>query len=258
MTTNYKYIYNTIDKQIEPALESVKCYACEEDNSDIVFAVNGFEISKCNVCGNNFASVRLKKEVLNERFYKYWLPSMFLNKGEDKAKTTARENDAEFQLGILANYKNPGKILDIGAAGGTFLSVAKIKGWDIYGTDISNKCVNKAKEFYGIDLFETEVEGIKEGGFDAIVLWNTLEHLYFPLREMKHLKSLLKDDGVFLIKIPFHNDTSLTKHHSLPYHIFNFTDESLDYFVNKLGLKILEKINSNDGEIPTLITVVGK
>ncbi len=241
--------------------EETNCRICKtEQESDIVLSYKDLELSKCKECGAIFASRRLKKELI-DRFYAKYIPSAFTDmereefreRGEKKLKE--RVEDAEYQLTILYKYVEEGKLLDVGAAGGTFLDIARKHGWSIRGTELSDNCVKIARLYYKINLFKGGIEDFRERGFDAVVLWNVLEHLYEPYDEILHLRKLLNKGGIILIKVPNPTLEILKKDPQLPGHVFNFNLESLKYLFDKTGFEILEAINGYDGELPTLVVV---
>ena len=49
-------------------------------------------------------------------------------------------------------HPQPGKILDVGTAGGSFLHAAKQRGWDVYGCEPNRWLCDWSKKHYGIDI----------------------------------------------------------------------------------------------------------
>ena len=95
-------------------------------------------------------------------------------------------------------------ILDIGSGSGFFLKRAKEKGWTIHGIE-PNKIASNHSEKIGIpvinDFFQNvEIENMKK--YDAINLFDVLEHVYNPTEFLKKCHQLLKSRGIVVIEVP--------------------------------------------------------
>jgi 2-polyprenyl-3-methyl-5-hydroxy-6-metoxy-1,4-benzoquinol methylase len=101
---------------------------------------------------------------------------------------------------LIEKWHIKGKLLDIGAGTGDFLVEAKKAGWDITGTEPSEKAksiaVNKGVSF--ID----SIQEIKDNSFDVITMWHVLEHVPDVNEQIMELKRILKPDGVIVIAVP--------------------------------------------------------
>ena len=95
-------------------------------------------------------------------------------------------------------------ILDIGSGSGFFLKRAKEKGWTIHGVE-PNKTASNHSEKIGIpvinDFFQNvEIENMKK--YDAINLFDVLEHVNNPTELLKKCHRLLKSRGIVVIEVP--------------------------------------------------------
>jgi 2-polyprenyl-3-methyl-5-hydroxy-6-metoxy-1,4-benzoquinol methylase len=102
----------------------------------------------------------------------------------------------------LINSLQPskGRILDIGAGTGEFLSVAQLNGWQTTGVEPSNKAkqiaINK-----GVSFVEA-LSQLEDRSFDVITMWHVLEHVPDLDHQIKELKRLLKPTGSLIIAVP--------------------------------------------------------
>jgi SAM-dependent methyltransferase len=107
-------------------------------------------------------------------------------------------------------------VLDLGCGDGRALSWLKEKGFEkLYGFDISKTCIERSKERLGKSVSLT-LGNYKDGlpykmKFDRILLMgNTIiADLEDPVKLLKNIKSILKDDG--LLYITCWNGDFLTK-----------------------------------------------
>ena len=140
---------------------------------------------------------------------------------------------------------NKGRILDIGAGTGDFLSVAKKDGWQTIGVEPSTKAksiaINKGVSFVE---FTTELEN---NSFDVISMWHVLEHVPDLDKQIKELKRLLKPKGTLIIAVP--NFKSFDAKHygkfwaafDVPIHFWHFSKTAIKLLFEKEKMK-LEKV----------------
>ena len=100
-------------------------------------------------------------------------------------------------------YEAPGKLLDIGAGDGAFIAQAADHGWECIGVDPAAK-PDLGLRTPGGGRF-TLVQGtLKDLGlteqFDAITLWDVVEHLDDPVEVLDKAVSLLKDSGILIVE----------------------------------------------------------
>lgn len=140
---------------------------------------------------------------------------------------------------------NRGRILDIGAGTGDFLSVAKNDGWQTIGVEPSEKAKAIAKN-KGVSFVEQTSE-LENNSFDVISMWHVLEHVPDLDAQIKELKRLLKSTGTLIIAVP--NFKSFDAIHygkfwaayDVPIHFWHFSKTAIKLLFEKEGMK-LEKV----------------
>ena len=146
---------------------------------------------------------------------------------------------------INSHQPNKGRILDIGAGTGDFLSVAKKDGWQTIGVEPSTKAksiaINK-----GVSFVELTTE-LENNSFDVISMWHVLEHVPDLDKQIKELKRLLKPTGTLIIAVP--NFKSFDAKHygkfwaayDVPIHFWHFSKTAIKLLFEKEEMK-LEKV----------------
>jgi 2-polyprenyl-3-methyl-5-hydroxy-6-metoxy-1,4-benzoquinol methylase len=141
---------------------------------------------------------------------------------------------------------NKGRILDIGAGTGDFLSVAKNDGWQTIGVEPSDRAkaiaINK-----GVSFVEQTSE-LENHSFDVISMWHVLEHVPDLDKQIKELKRLLKPTGTLIIAVP--NFKSFDAKHygkfwaayDVPIHFWHFSKTAIQLLFEKEEIK-LEKVS---------------
>ena len=147
----------------------------------------------------------------------------------------------------LINSLQPqkGRILDIGAGTGDFLSVAKNNGWQTIGVEPSEKAKEIAKN-KGVSFVAATSE-LENHSFDVISMWHVLEHVPDLDKQIKELKRLLKPTGTLIIAVP--NFKSFDAQHygkfwaayDVPIHFWHFSKTAIKKLFEKETMQ-LEKI----------------
>lgn len=154
-------------------------------------------------------------------------------------KTIALKN----KLKLINSESQKGRILDIGAGVGDFLSVCKNDGWGTVGIEPSEKAktiaINK-----GVSFVENLSE-LENNSFDVITMWHVLEHVPDLENQIAELKRLLKANGTIIIAVP--NFKSFDAKHykefwaayDIPIHLWHFSKNAIQklFYVQNLELQ---------------------
>ena len=102
----------------------------------------------------------------------------------------------EDQLGV-----EPGNVLDVGSAFGTFLKVASNRGWKPHGVEYSGFSSSAARDHWGFEIFNGDItmSPYEKDQFDLITYWDVIEHVIDPRANLEKANSLLKEGGKLLI-----------------------------------------------------------
>lgn len=143
-------------------------------------------------------------------------------------------------------YKKGGKLLDVGIGTGLFLKIAKKRGWDIYGIDISSYAIKSAKQTGAhLRVKVLSDKTFKENFFDAVNMRHSLEHIKNPQKILEIIYKILKPEGIICITTPnsfgLHAKIfgKLWPHLDLEHHVNFFSKKSLKKLVDDAGFKTL-------------------
>ena len=194
-------------------------------------------IVQCRKCGLKFVSPRSTQKDIS-KIYDWNYGNC---PGWGKIKPEAQLiYDKRFNF--MERLVQEGRILDVGAGRGEFLSIAKRTGrWQCFGTETSRYAVEFAKDEFDIALSVGQLENLdyRENFFDAVCLWHVLEHLPYPSRAIKEAKRILKDNGFLFIAVP--NDSWLGRRH--------FFKNAFKKAINRLPIKKKLKLKKMYPEI---------
>jgi len=99
------------------------------------------------------------------------------------------------------------KVLDIGCGGGLFLSLLKQNGADVIAIELSDSRAQYAKSKHGLEIDKHPIEHDfwqKEyaNHFDAVTLWDVIEHVNYPFEALQSAANVLKQGGILAIDTP--------------------------------------------------------
>lgn len=126
---------------------------------------------------------------------------------ETQLQANAKKFDS--QANILKQHLplQNARVLDIGCGGGLFLSLLKQQGAEVIGIELSDSRAQYAKSKHGliIDKHPIESDHWQSGYatyFDAVTLWDVIEHVNFPMQTLQSVAEVLKQGGLLLIDTP--------------------------------------------------------
>lgn len=137
--------------------------------------------------------------------------SQLTNKESLYIENQLQANSQRFrhQVEVLTKYlstKNA-RVLDIGCGGGLFLSLLKRKGAQVTGIELSDSRAHYAATKHGLEIHKQPIESdFWQKGytnyFDAVTLWDVIEHVNYPLQTLQCAANVLKKDGLLMIDTP--------------------------------------------------------
>lgn len=121
------------------------------------------------------------------------------------------------------------------------------KGCSVVGIDIEREAINWARLYYpGPRFYVADVHSLYPSKFDAVVSFETIEHLKNPERALRNFR----DIAPYLVvsvpnedKVPFKAEDYLTD--SYP-HLRHYRPEEFEALLNKTGWAVHEKYTQTD------------
>lgn len=177
----------------------VNCPTCNLHSSHLLFKKNGGQYVYCNNCEHVYLENQLKESILFEFYAKYPTSSLewHINESDFYRKIYLSGLD------LLPSKPDQSHVLDIGCSSGYFLSIAQEQGYEISGVEPNQKESKYALD-NGINIIGSSLKDIQQAQitFDAITLWDVLEHIKDPVNYLKSLRMFLKPNGYVFVQIP--------------------------------------------------------
>ncbi len=221
-------------------LEETPCPLCETPGGTPIQREGSFQMVRCPSCQFVYLNPRPTNEALLN-FYQNYLP-------EDESSIEAWQKMMQpvFKRAahLLHKYKDKGRLLDVGAGFGFFLSEMKSRGWEVMGVEISQKGMDYARDVLGVKIYPGPLEKVAfaENYFDAVTAFYVIEHLPNPIVFIKECHRVLKPGGVCLLRYP--HTTPIKKLlrlfgiknrlYDLPAHLSDFSPEIIQRCLEKV------------------------
>jgi SAM-dependent methyltransferase len=141
----------------------------------------------------------------------------------------------------------PGRVLEIGCASGSFLHAMALKGWDVEGLEFSEKAVHAARTL-GYKIYRNTLETAPDPvrSYDLIVGWMVFEHLHNPVLALQKLHRWIRSGGWLVLSVPNagSREFKIFKDRwyalQLPNHLYHYTPVTLQRLFNREGWRIVK------------------
>lgn len=212
---------------------------------------DGYDIVQCQSCGVLFRADLPDSDSLREIYgAAYFAASAGDTGGQGYADYLGEEANhranARARLRLLERHLAPGRLLDVGCAAGFFLDEARGAGWDGQGVEVSSGMVDHGQNQLGLSVHAAPFADVEldAGTFDAVTMWDYIEHSADPAGDLRHASRLLRSGGVLALSTGDARSMiarlSGSRWHLLTprHHNFFFTRPSLQQAFTNAGLKV--------------------
>jgi SAM-dependent methyltransferase len=178
-------------------IDRPSCLVCGDVRLAQRFVQRGYPVCRCLGCGLEFVTPIPSSEELAEYYDQgYAVPlERYAAAGQRNA---ARIADLERWCPAR------GRLLELGASYGHSLALARERGWEVAGVELSPTASEHARNHFGLNVFTCDLADapLEPGSFDAVIMWHVLEHVRNPQAQLLHLATLLKPGGILGLRVP--------------------------------------------------------
>jgi 2-polyprenyl-3-methyl-5-hydroxy-6-metoxy-1,4-benzoquinol methylase len=238
------------------------CPLCSGAGFHTLFVKNGIDIVACKRCGFVFSDFAVQGQSAD--FFKNFYNLSYFS-GEQKTcgtdsfgydenyfsgKRAEKSHIAGSELKQIEKLKpEKGKLLEIGCAAGYFLRVARDRGWNAFGLELSDAAAEFGRKQLGLDIETGTIETTRypNESFDVIVGMDVIEHVPDPHIFVKRAGELLKENGLLMVATP--NVASLAAwlrkskwpHFRPPEHLHYFAPKTIAYLISPHFARVIAR-----------------
>jgi SAM-dependent methyltransferase len=148
-----------------------------------------------------------------------------------------------------------GRMLDLGCGVGVTLRAfhALAPHWQIEGFDPHLKDADGLLKLPGVAaIYGGALEELPTG-YRCIACFHVLEHIVEPFDTLRTVRTLLADDGVFVVQVPYYRDNPFDL--AIADHCSHFTPQSISALFARAGLEV---VSCSTSVVPREMTVVAR
>lgn len=223
-----------------------------------------FPLVECRACGMRFLAVQPAPEALAELYSASYFVSDYRCGRSDAPYSNESAFRAEDE-GLLAEFARlgpPGRLLEVGSAGGWLLKHAIERGWRAQGVELSEAGVTHARAL-GLEVAHGDLAAaaLPAAAFDLVYMGDVLEHVPDCRAVLAEVRRVLRPGGHLYMRGPI-TTHSLARSlalalygasgrvitlHEPPYHLWEFRPAPLAGLCRRVGL---EAVSIRQSKIP--------
>jgi len=225
------------------------CILCDSSKSKVVAEIPDlwlerldkiFKYVQCENCGLIYQSPGLSREQL----MKYY---SFEYRQTQAKKTYFHCIGLRRRAKIVTGNRNHGVLLDIGSGNGEFIRFMRDNyNWEVVGLEIDCELAKTSVNLHQLKVFCGTLEEVNfnNNQFDAITLWDTLEHVPDPSNTLKEIRRIIKPDGILILRLPNYDsrDARLFGKYwcgfDSPRHLFVFSERTINELLMKANFHV--------------------
>ncbi|QUH19018.1 class I SAM-dependent methyltransferase [Alkaliphilus sp. B6464] len=224
-----------------------------EDNKELINPIRKWV--KCTNCNLIYANPLPAEEKLNKYYSEIAKEKFGGIYGDIDARFEFLVNMSNKRLEKIEGYTSGAKtLLDIGTGIGVFTGTALDRGWKAEGLELTPEDCQYAKDKFELELKQENFYLFNEDRkYDVVTLFEVIEHLQTPLKDLKQINKLIKDNGILVVATPI-QDTLYGKKMkennvfwNVVTHLSYFTKDVMLNYLEEAGFEVLEISGSNEG-----------
>lgn len=225
------------------------CPTCGDAQSRQELQKDHFTLVRCVVCDTIYVSPAFDEEhyksVYGSADYQAIMRDLGESSHDYRVARFGRERVETMRRYVQVEEDQTPAYLDVGCSTGFVVEAARDYGWRACGIDLNASAIAFGRE-RGLDVRVAALEdpGFAPGSFDAISLFDVLEHLLHPATTLRHCLELLRIGGIIYLYVPNYDSASrllmgADAHFIWPTHHLNYyTPITLANFLERHGLQV--------------------
>ncbi len=238
--------------------ETVSCNLCDGTLDEPYLVVQDrllarAEVSatlvRCRRCGLVYQNPRPTLAAMGEHYPDAYEPYADHMAEAGDLEQRAIEYGIQKRTRFVTRQVDSGRILDVGCATGTFLVGMRTLGrWQVEGVEINPQVAEAARNRFGLQVHTGTLEeaALPPARFDAVTMWDVLEHVHDPTHTLQEIHRILKPGGIVVIRVPNLDSWDVKLFgtnwagYDAPRHLYVFTRRTLTALLRKTGFRVVD------------------
>lgn len=186
------------------------CNLCGASDARVLFRKNTTDFLQCRQCGLEWVHPLPDMAKMHELYSspKYYSTDNISQYGYSDYVRNKHlyVNLFNRRLDEILRHTNGrrGLLLDVGCATGALLELARLRGWDVRGVDVSEYATRIAREYYSLEIFTGELAeaAYPDEHFDVVVMDDLIEHVADPSALVQESYRILRTGGLLTLNTP--------------------------------------------------------
>lgn len=186
------------------------CPTCGGSESSLELEKDYMRIVRCTACDLVYVSPTFDEahytQVYASAEYQEIVRDLGIRSHDYRVQRFGRE-----RVDIMGRHVSSAspRFLDVGCSTGFVVEAARDRGWDAVGLDLNPSAVEYGRS-RGLDLRTAALEeaDLEPASFDAVSLFDVLEHLLDPVRTLRACMHLLTPGGIVFLYVPNYDSAS--------------------------------------------------
>ena len=226
-------------------LRARACPTCGSSDAAAELDKDHMTIVRCRACDLVYVSPTFDeahyRDVYASQEYQDIVKDLGIKSHEYRVERFGRE-----RVGLMQSHvsEQTPRFLDVGCSTGFVVEAARDAGWEAIGIDLNPSAVEFGRT-RGLDLRTAALEdgGFADRSFDAVALFDVLEHLHDPRKTLDCCVRLLRPGGIVFLYVPNYDSASrllmgADAHFIWPTHHLNYyTPATMQDLLARSGLE---------------------
>jgi CMP-N,N'-diacetyllegionaminic acid synthase len=189
------------------------CPTCGSNDSVLELEKDHLRIVRCRACDLVYTNPTFDeahyKSVYASQSYQDIVRDLGIKSHEYRVSRFGTERVGMMSQFLRVPAGRAPRFLDVGCSTGFVVEAAKTAGWDAIGIDLNPSAIEYGRS-RGLDLRTVALESadLAPGSFDAVGLFDVVEHVLDPGRTVNAAVTLLAPGGILFLYVPNYDSAS--------------------------------------------------
>src|SRR6266540_4658903 len=194
-------------------LTSRRCPTCGASSEKAELSKDHMTVVRCGVCDLVYVNPTFDEEHYHSVYasaeYQEIVRDLGISSHEYRVGRFGIERVGLMDAYVRRRDGQPVRYLDVGCSTGFVVEAAHARGWHATGIDLNPSAIEFGRS-RGLDLRTVALEHAEfaAGSFDAISLFDVLEHLLAPAATLRMCINLLAPGGILFLYVPNYDSAS--------------------------------------------------